>query len=114
MDTLKSKNRQYTAFAWGLLFLLLGALLVVPGDQNGLFLLGTGFIFLGLNLLRRLQGIPINLFSSVVGALALVGGLYATIRPVLSLPHFQIGFIPLVLILVGLYILIPGPKSSAA
>ncbi len=114
MDTLKSLNRQYTALAWGLLFLLLGTLLAIPGDQNGIFLLGTGLIFLGLNLLRRLQGIPINLFSTLVGILALIGGLYATIRPALSLPHFQIGFIPLALILVGQYILIPGPKSSAA
>ncbi len=107
-------NKRYTAFAWGALFLLLGILMAIPGDQNGLFLLGAGIIFLGLNLVRKLQGIPLNLFSTLVGFLALVGGAYALARSTLGLPHVEIGFIPLVLIVVGLYILIPGPQSRVA
>ena len=46
--------------------------------------------------------------------LALAGGLFAVLRPVWRLPHVEIDVIPLVLILVGLYILIPAPKRRDA
>jgi len=114
MNTARARNKVITSIAWGSIFILFGVLLAIPGDQNGIFLLGLGAIFLGLNLLRRLSGIPANLFSTVVGSLALCGGLYSLARPVLGLPHVQVGFIPLALIVIGLYILIPGPRSSEA
>lgn len=114
MDTLERQNKTYTTCAWGSLFLLLGVLMAIPGDQNSIFLLGTGIIFLGLNLWRRIEGIPLNLFSTLLGILAVGAGLYGIGQPLLRLPHFEIGFIPLALIVVGLYILIPGSRGPAA
>lgn len=112
MNDNRTRNKLYTEFALGASFLLLGILLAIPGDQNGIFLLGIGIIFLGLNLLRRMKGIPVNLFSTLVGVLALGGGLYALAQPVLNFPRVEVGFIPLALIVVGLYILIPAPRHT--
>ena len=112
MNGTKSLVKRYSAAAWGILFLLLGVLMVIPGDQSGIFLLGTGIIFLGLNVARRMSNIPVNAFSMTLGVLALGMGIYALLRPVLNLPHFQLDIIPLALVVIGLYVLIPHPKYA--
>jgi hypothetical protein len=112
MNAMKKSADTYSTIAWGILLLFLGVLMIVPGDQNGIFLLGTGFVLLGLNVARRMTGVPVNAFSTTLGSLGLIGGTYALMRPLLNLPHFEVGFIPLALIIIGLYILIPGPKHS--
>jgi hypothetical protein len=111
MNAIKLQNKQLTGIAWGSLFLFLGILMVIPGDQNSLFLLGAGVIFLALNGLRRYLNYPVNIFSTLMGFLALGAGVYGLVRPVLGLPHYQVDVLPLLLIVIGLYILIPGPKS---
>jgi hypothetical protein len=114
MSQTKELVNRYAAIAWGILFLWLGVLSAIPGDQTGLFMLGTGFIFLGLNLARRMSNIPANGFSLILGILALAAGGYALVRPLWNLPHVEIGILPLGLIVVGLYILIPNPKYKEA
>ncbi len=114
MSQTKELVNRYAAIAWGILFLWLGVLSVIPGDQTGLFMLGAGFIFLGLNLARRMGNIPVNAFSLILGILALAVGVYVLLRPLLNLPHFEIDIIPLGLIVLGLYILIPHPKYKEA
>ena len=84
--------------------------MIIPGDQIGIFMLGTGFVFLGLNVVRRMSDIPVNAFSITMGILALGLGAYVLVRPLFNLPHFSVDFIPLVLIVIGLYVLIPHPK----
>ena len=112
MQDTKYLNKRYTTIAWGILFLWLGVLMVVPGDQNAIFVLGAGVILLGLNLARSLSRIPVRAFSLTLGALAIGLGSYALLRPLLHGPHFEVGFIPLVLIVIGLYVLIPGPSHT--
>jgi hypothetical protein len=112
MNALKKSANSYSTIAWGILLLFLGVLMIIPGDQNGIFLLGTGFVLLGLNVARWMSRAPVNAFSTTLGILGLIGGTYALMRPLLNLPHFEVGFIPLALIIVGLYVLIPGPKHS--
>ena len=112
MNEIKRSARTYSTIAWGVLLLLLGVLTAIPGDQNVIFLFGTGLVLLGLNVARQMTGITVNAFSITIGILALAGGTYALMRPLLNLPHFQVDFIPLALIVVGLYLLIPGPKYS--
>ncbi len=112
MNEIKVLVNRYSTIAWGILFLYLGVLMAIPGDQSGIFMLGMGIIFLGLNVARRMSNIPLNAFSMILGFLALGVGIYAVLRPLLNLPHFEVGFIPLALIVVGLYVLIPGPKYS--
>jgi hypothetical protein len=112
MNDTRSLVKRYSAIAWGIIFLWLGVLMIVPGDQNGPFILGVGIVFLGLNVARRLSNIPVNAFSITLGILALAGGIYALVRPLYNLPHFQVEFIPLVMIVAGLYVLIPHPRYA--
>jgi len=114
MNEIKRSARTYSTIAWGVLLLFLGVLMAIPGDQNGIFFLGMGLVLLGLNVARRMTGIPASAFSITLGILALAGGTYALLRPMLNLPHFQVDIVPLALIVVGLYVLIPGPKYSQA
>jgi len=113
MNETKALINRYAAVAWGILFLLLGVLMIIPGDQTGIFMLGMGVIFLGLNVARRMSDIPVNAFSITLGILSLGVGIYAVLHPLLNLPGFEVGFIPLVLIVAGLYVLIPHPRYSS-
>jgi hypothetical protein len=110
MNEIKILNKRYTGIAWGASFLLLGLLMLIPGDQNAIFVLGGGLILLSLNLVRYLTKIPVSAFSITLGSLAAGLGLYALLRPLLHAPRFEVEFIPLVLIVIGLYVLIPGSK----
>ena len=112
MKNIKLFDKQYTTFAWGALFLLLGILMAIPGDQNVLFVLGAGSILLGLNLARALSKMPVSAFSITLGVLAVGVGAYALLRPLLHSPHFEVGLIPLGLIVIGLYVLIPGSNKT--
>ncbi len=117
MDNWKALDRRYQAIAWGAGFVWTGTLSLInlnlmPGEQNGIGVLGIGLILLGLNLARFLSQIPTNGFTTVLGILASVLGLAALLRPVLNIPRFDLDFFPLLLIVIGLYFLIPGPKRA--
>ena len=114
MNEVRMLNRRYAAAAWGALFILLGILLIVPGDQNAAFVIGCGIVLLGLNLARAIHRIPVNVFSTTLGFLALCLGGLGLIGPVLGIPHFEIPLIPAGLLIVGLYLLIPRPKPMEA
>ena len=111
MDNIKTLNKRYEAVAWGLIFLLIGGFSLVPGDQTGLVLLGVGIIFLGLNLVRNLNGIPVNWFSITLGLLALALGIVVMLLPLLNIPPFELPFFSIMLVVFGLYLLIPAPKQ---
>lgn len=110
MDNWKALDRRYEAIAWGAGFVWIGILSLIPGDQNSIGVLSIGLILLGLNLARSLNQIPTNGFITVLGILASVLGLAALLRPVLNFPRFELDFFPILLIVIGLYFLIPGPK----
>ncbi len=81
---------------WGLFLILIGGLLLVPQGQvpEGTWLLGAGVILLGVNVARYLSGIAPSYFTTVLGILALAGGVgvfYGVELPLL----------PALLILVG-------------
>jgi hypothetical protein len=107
-------DKRYAAAAWGILFLLLGILLIVPGDQNAILVLGGGIVLLGLNLARAIRKIPVNTFSTTLGFLALGLGMVGLLGPALGLPHFEIPLVPAGLLIVGLYLLIPRPRPVEA
>ena len=112
MNDIKTLGKRYKAVAWGAMFLLLGILGLIPGDQNGVFVLGIGIILLGLNLARYLSKIPTNGFTITLGALTFVLGSVAVLRPVLNVPRFELPFFPLLLVAVGLYVLMPGTRRA--
>ncbi|RPI31781.1 MAG: hypothetical protein EHM70_10660 [Chloroflexota bacterium] len=110
MDDLKTLDKRYEALTWGVGFLWIGILGLIPGDQNGLGLLGVGLILLGLNLGRSLSKIPINGYSTALGGLVLILGLVVLLRSALRLPQFELDLFPIVLVAIGLYFLFPGQK----
>ncbi len=98
---------------WGIILILLGGLSVVPGDQAGIFVLGTGIILLGLNLMRYINKYPVNGFSTTFGAVALMLGGLASLRLILGWEfRYELSFFPILLIAIGLYLLIPPPRQK--
>ncbi len=89
-------DRLLERIGWGLFLILIGGLLLVPKGHvpEGTWLLGAGVIMLGLNAARYLSGIAPSYFTTILGVLAVAGGLgvvYGVDLPLL----------PVLLILVG-------------
>jgi hypothetical protein len=112
MDKRKILDKRFEAIALGTGFVWIGILSLIPGNQNSIGVLGIGLILLGLNLARSLSQIPTNVFTIVLGSLASVLGLAALLRPVLNFPRIELDFFPLLLIVIGLYFLIPSTKNG--
>ena len=112
MHAKKIDDRLQTA-AWGIIIILFGGLSLIPGDQTRLFVLGIGIILLGLNLLRSVNKIPINGFSTALGMVSLILGGIASLRPVLGWKtHLELPFFPILLIVFGFFLLIPPSKRK--
>jgi hypothetical protein len=113
MNNLQVLNQRYEAIAWGAIFILLGFLMFIPGDQNNVFVLGIGIILLGLNLARSLTRIAVNWFTVIIGAMALMLGGLSLLWPVLGIKaHYQVDIFALIVLAIGLYLLIPAPKKE--
>jgi hypothetical protein len=104
-------DKRYRSLAWGALFILVGSLSLIPGDQTRLAILTAGVILLALNLARSLSGIPMNGFSIALGAASFIAGAMVIFRAQLGI-HFEVQLIPIVLIAIGLYFLWPQRKPD--
>jgi hypothetical protein len=113
MNTNEQLDKRYRSIAWGVLFILIGTLSLIPGDQTSLAILGSGVILLGLNLGRSLSKIPMNGFSLALGAAAFLTGALVIFRSQLGI-HFEIELLPVVLIAVGVYWLWPERKTDGS
>lgn len=87
--------------AWGLVLVLTGGLWLLPVNSvpPGTWLFGSGLILISLNAIRHYAHMGINLFTLLLGVLALGGG-FAQMRGV-ELPLFA-----LMVVLVGASIII--------
>ena len=113
MNDLEVLDQRYEAVAWGGIFILLGSLMFIPGDQNNVFVMGTGMILLGLNLARSLAQIAVNRFTVILGAMALVLGGLSLLWPVMGNgTRFEVDIFPFIILAIGLYLLIPGSKQE--
>ena len=90
-------NKQLEDIGWGLLLIVIGGLLLVPGEQvpQGAWLILAGVIMLALNGVRYLNGIRASFFTTALGALALIAGLGSLLG--VELPLFA-----LFLLLIGM------------
>ena len=86
------------AIGWGLLLLMTGALLLIPGLPDGTWLVGLGLLLLGLNAARIYLGLRPDRFGVILGTGAIVAGL--AIMAGIDVPVFA-----LMLILCGLAII---------
>jgi hypothetical protein len=70
-------NQRLEDVGWGLMLIFTGILWLAPDERvpHGTWLLGVGVILLGLNFVRYLKGIRVSVFTTLVGAFALLGGL---------------------------------------
>jgi hypothetical protein len=108
MSDLKKTNKRLEAAAWGVGLLVVGGLGLVPGEQASLGVLSIGVILLALNLARVGLRIPVNWFTSVLGALAFGLGLAGMFVPM------HLDFFSLLLVVIGLAFLIPGQRPLKA
>jgi hypothetical protein len=67
-------NKNLERMAWGLFLILVGGFMFVPQVPEGLWSIGVGLIMLGLNAARYLNGLRMSGFTTVLGILAVVGG----------------------------------------
>ena len=70
-------NKNLETVAWGLFLIMLGGFAFVPKETvpKGAWSIGFGVIMLGLNLARYLNKVKMSGFTTVLGVIALVGGI---------------------------------------
>lgn len=101
MDDVRALNQRYELVAWGALFILFGAIDLVPGIPAGTEWLGIAIILLGLNLVRYLSKIPTNIISITLGIIALALGASRLLHLRGPLPFFET-----ILIVIGVVLLV--------
>jgi len=69
-------NKRLESIAWGFFLIMLGGLMFVPKTtiREGFWSIGIGIIMLGLNFARYLNKIKMSGFTTVLGVIAIVGG----------------------------------------
>jgi hypothetical protein len=78
MDTRQRElSRRFDNVGWGLLFLLIGALALPSGTLEYASVAAVGALLLGLNVARRVAGVPVRWFSIILGTAVLVAGVGA-------------------------------------
>jgi hypothetical protein len=70
-------NKRLETTFWGLFLIMLGGWALIPDETipKGAWSIGVGLLLLGLNLARYLNRIRMSGFTTVLGILALVGGI---------------------------------------
>jgi len=70
-------NKRFETIGWGLFLIMLGGFMFIPDTtvSKGLWSIGIGVIFLGLNAARYMNGIRMSGFTTFLGILALIGGI---------------------------------------
>ena len=94
-------NKRLETIAWGLLLVMLGGFLLVPGNQfpKGWWSIGVGVIMLGLNVARYFMNVRMSGFTTFLGIVAIISG-------VLELAGWDILEGAFFLIILGAYLLI--------
>jgi hypothetical protein len=96
----KALNKRLESVAWGLFLIMLGGFALVPDRSipKGVWSIGIGVIMLGLNGARYFNKIKMSGFTTILGILALLGGI-AEVLGITSLDG------ALLLIILGAYLI---------
>ncbi len=97
MEDAQTFNRNLATIGNGLLLIWWGLVIIVPPLTLGMGAVGTGLIFLAVNALRWLKGIPTKGSTTALGVIALAWGLLDSVLN----PRFEISF-AMLLIVIGL------------
>jgi hypothetical protein len=106
MNTTNNISRNFDAIGWGALFIWWGISVLITSLPVGTVAIGTGVILIGVNVARKLSGVPISGFSTTVGVLALVWGVLELVGVLLNLP-FELPIFAILLIVLGVIVLWP-------
>lgn len=70
-------NKRLETMFWGLFLIMLGGWAFVPDETvpKGLWSIGVGLLFLGLNAARYFNGLRMSGFTTFLGILSLLGGI---------------------------------------
>ena len=70
-------NKRLETVFWGLFLIMLGGWALIPNETipKGAWSIGVGLLMLGLNLARYLNNIRMSGFTTILGILALLGGI---------------------------------------
>ena len=104
MNATKNLTRNFDAIGWGALFIWWGISVLVTSLPVGTVAIGTGAILIGVNVARKLSGVPISRFSTTVGLLAFVWGVLELAGALLHLP-FELPVFAILLIVLGVIML---------
>ena len=91
------RARQIDSAAWAVLFIWIGVALLAHVPW-GWFLIGVGVLVVGAQAARRQASLKVETFAIVIGVIFLVGGVW-------ELLALQWPLIPILLILLGVYLL---------
>ena len=71
-------NKRLETMAWGLFLVMLGGFMFVPQEivRGGWWSIGVGLIFLGLNAARYFNGLRMSGFTTFLGILSIIGGVF--------------------------------------
>jgi hypothetical protein len=71
-------NKHLETMAWGLFLVMLGGFMFVPNEiiRGGWWSIGVGLIFLGLNAARYFNGLRMSGFTTFLGILSIIGGIF--------------------------------------
>jgi hypothetical protein len=94
-------NKRLEAIAWGCFLVMLGGFALVPKEiiPKGIWSIGIGMIMLGLNAARYFNKIRMSGFTTFLGILSLLGGIFELV----GFSSLQGAFL---LIILGAYLLI--------
>ena len=70
-------NKRLETIFWGLFLIMLGGWALIPGETipKGAWSIAVGFLLLGLNAVRYFNKIRMSGFTTVLGILAILGGI---------------------------------------
>lgn len=70
-------NKRLETTFWGLFLIMLGGWALIPDETvpKGLWSIGVGLLFLGLNTARYFNGLRMSGFTTLLGILGLLGGI---------------------------------------
>ncbi|MBI5353092.1 MAG: hypothetical protein HZB50_10680 [Chloroflexi bacterium] len=112
MNNSRTPNRDYSTIAWGLLLIWWGLRgWLFASLPNGVGLLGTGVILLGLNAVRLLSGIPARGSTTTLGILTFVFGGFLMVNETLNL-SLQLPIFEILLITLGVFLVTRAIKKT--
>jgi hypothetical protein len=105
-------KKKYDIIGWGMLFILIGILGFIPGDQWNIFFIGFGAIVLARNLtLYYAHNIAPEWFMVVIGAIVLIAGFVNEFNKQ-GFP-LQLQFFSVVIVVAGIVMLFRGILSKS-